>query len=229
MRLQRLAIVLLGLVVCLVMVGLGLWQASTARTHGAQATRERAAEPAVPLPSAASGDDVAALYGRQVTLRGRYLPDQQFYVGEKPPFRVLAAFRTTDGTIVPVVRGQVEWGTPLPPPPQGEVSQTGLLLPSEKRPEDRGIPAKDLPSPRIAQVKIEALAQRWPSPVLNGFVSLGEQESTAQSMAPAPVELPEGEGSARNAGYALQWWVFAGFAAVMTVVWARSIKDRETR
>jgi hypothetical protein len=29
--------------------------------------------------------------------------------------------------------------------------------------------------------------------------------------------LPTGEGSLQNAGYAVQWWVFAGFAALMTV------------
>ena len=42
-------------------------------------------------------------------------------------------------------------------------------------------------------------------------------------MTPASVDLPEGEGSQRNAGYALQWWVFAAFGLSMSLVWARQI------
>lgn len=222
-RTQQLLVVVVGLAICLTMVGLGLWQARTARTHGAEATRQRAAQPAVPLPAKASGDQVAALYGRQVTLRGQYLPDRQYYVGDRPPFRVLTAFRTSDGAIVPVIRGQVEYGQELPAPPSGEVSQTGLLLPSEKKPEPRGLSAQDLPSPRTYQVRIEALAQSWPAPLLNGYVSLNADESAEQRLGAVEVTLPEGEGSFRNSGYALQWWVFAAFGAVMTVIWARSI------
>lgn len=220
---KRLAIILLGTTIAMVMVVLGLWQASTYRTQGADATRERASQAPVPLPSGAQGNQAAELYGRRVTITGEYLP-QSHYVGTKDPLRVVTAFRTTEGTVIAVVRGQVPAeGTP-PPPPRGKVTQSGLLMPSEKDPV--GTPDAGLPTPLRAQVKLEELAQTWPEPLLNGFVTLDAADATAQSLTPASVKLPEGEGSQRNAGYALQWWVFAVFAMVMTVIWARSVPSR---
>lgn len=224
---KRALIVVVGATVAMIMVFLGLWQMSTFRTQGAEANRQRAEQPAVTLPAQASGEEVMALYGRQVTVTGEYLPDHQVYVGEAPPMRVLTAFRTTDGRVIAIVRGQVARGQKPPPPPPGRVTQTGLLMPSEKKRDE--LPAQDLPQPRIPAVKLEALAQSWPGPMVNGFLTLGASDSKSQTMTPVQVELPEGEGRARNAGYALQWWVFAAFALVMTVVWARQVSGAPRR
>ncbi|MGA4670026.1 SURF1 family protein [Propionibacteriaceae bacterium Y1923] len=220
-RLKQAGIMALGLVVAVLMVVLGLWQANTARTHGQAATQERAAMPAVALPDGASGDAVTELYGRQVSVTGEYLPELQYYVGDKPPLRIVTAFRTQSGQVVPIVRGQVGDGQTPADAPIGLVQQTGLLLPSEK--DFHGQLGDDLPEPVIPTVKLERLAQEWPTPLLNGFISLSEADSQAQSMQVATVVLPEGEGSERNAGYALQWWVFAAFALVMCGVWARQL------
>ena len=226
---KRLLILLVGVLAAATMFGLGLWQASTVRTQGAEANRARAQQPPVDLPDQAQGDQVAALYGRQVTVTGEYLPDRWYFVGDKYPLRVVWAFKTSSGQVVPVVRGEVGPGkaTPStkkhtpPPPPTGTVRQTGLMMPSEKDPR-YGIPGQDLPTRRLDTVKLETLAQQWPGPLTNGFVSLGASDATAQGLTPATVTLPEGEGSARNAGYALQWWVFGAFALVMTFVWLRA-------
>ena len=227
--LRQLGVMVLGVIAAGLMVWLGLWQASTFRTHGQEATQQRAQLPAVALPANATGDQVAGLYGRQVTITGQYLSDQQFYVGDKPPLRIVTAFRTSTGQIVPVVRGQLAEGATPPAAPAGTVTQTGLVMPSEK--DFHGQMGASLPQPIMPTVKLERLAQVWPAPLLNGFVTLNAPDSQAQRLLPAQVELPEGEGSQRNAGYALQWWVFAAFALVMTSVWARLIgkPDREAK
>ncbi|MGD7732415.1 SURF1 family protein [Propionibacteriaceae bacterium G57] len=217
-RVKQAAVMLLGLVVAGLMVFLGLWQASTFRTQGQEATQERAKIAAVALPAGA-GDQIGALYGRQVTVTGEYLPEYQYYIGEKPPLRVVTAFRTTTGQVVPVVRGEVAEGETATPVPSGVQTQTGLLMPSEK--DLTSTPTVGLPTPVMVQVKLESLAQQWPTPLLNGFVTLNEADARDQQLTPATVVLPDGSGSQRNAGYALQWWIFAAFALVMCAVRAR--------
>lgn len=228
-KFKQAAVLTLGVVIAALMVVLGLWQANTARTHGRQATEERANLPAVVLPAGATGDAVTGLYGRPVTVTGEYLPELQYYVGDRPPLRIVTAFRTQSGQILPIVRGQVDQGQSPADAPVGVITQTGLLLPSEK--DFHGQLGTGLPEPVIATVKLERLAQEWPAPLLNGFISLSEADSQAQSMTVATVTLPEGEGSERNVGYALQWWVFAAFGLVMCIVWARYLGrgEREDR
>lgn len=220
-KIKQAAVLALGVIAAAAMIFLGMWQASTFRTQGQDATIERAHLPPVALPANATGDAVTELYGRPVTVTGQYLPQWQYYVGDKPPLRVVTAFKTADGQIIPVVRGQVSADQSPAPVPTGTISQSGLVLPSEK--DFYGTLTDDLPQPVIGTVKLERLAQEWPAPLLNGFITLSEANSSAQSMTPATVTLPEGEGSQRNAGYALQWWVFAAFGLAMTVVWARQI------
>ena len=58
-------------------------------------------------------------------------------------------------------------------------------------------------------------------------VSLAPAAASAMTFASSGVaaatSLPSGEGSIQNAGYALQWWVFAAFAAFMTLRFVRTI------
>jgi surfeit locus 1 family protein len=222
--LKRTMIIFLGMVIAGVMVVLGLWQMDTARLHGRQALEARAAQPAVPLESEATGTNVDALYGRQVTLTGSYVPSLQVYVGTKYPLRVLTAFKTSDGRIVAVARGSVKSpSVVVPAPPTGTIKQTGLVLPSE--PAVRGsLPLQDAHhSPIVSAVRVPDLVQTWPTPMVNGFVSLGETDARTNGLPAAAVTLPDGEESTRNAGYALQWWVFAGVAVIGSVVIARSV------
>ena len=221
---KRTLIILVGVLLAAVMLVLGVWQMKTARMHGREEVERRAALPAVALASEApTGTNVDALYGRQVTLTGTYLPNQQVYVGASYPLRVVTAFRTSDGRVIAVARGSVASpSTTVPAPPAGEVSQTGLVLPSESA-ERASLPPQDAThSPIVASLRIPELVQSWPSPMINGYVSLGQADSAAQGLPVAPYSLPDGDESTRNAGYALQWWVFAGVAVVGSVVIARS-------
>lgn len=222
-RIRQTGVVLLGLVTAAVMVLLGIWQLEVYQAQGVDAAQRRAAEPPVPLSSvAAAGSPVRDGYGRSVLVRGRYLPDQQLLLptalGDGTS-RVLTALRQPDGSVLPVVRGLTNSDV-APEPPVGELSQTGVFLPSE----DAAAGSGDV---ELSSVRVPALAQQWPTPMVDGFVTLAANDSVAGGLAPASVSLPEGRGRLRNGAYAVQWWVFAAFAFGMGVRIARDIGRRD--
>jgi surfeit locus 1 family protein len=217
LRLRQALIVGAGLVLAGVMVLLGIWQLDVYQAQGEAQARRRAALPAVELSAVArAGTAITDGYGRQVTATGRYLPDVQVLVPLDPPgrYRVLSALRTEDGDVLPVVRGVVD-AARLPAVPPGEQVASGILLPSEEA------PGGDLPPGQLSSVRVPALAQVWPGPLVAGYVTLDAPTAEAQALAPAPVELPEASGRLRNGAYALQWWVFAAFAVWFAVRMAR--------
>lgn len=223
-RLRQSLIVLAGLGVAAVMVVLGLWQLDVYRAQGEDEADRRAALPPVEVSSVArAGQPVADGYGRQVSVQGRYLAEAQALVpvdGRPGAYRVLTALRLANGDVLPVVRGLSTSDT-APPPPAGQQNGSGLLLPSEEA------PAGDLPGGQISSVRLPTLAQTWPGPLVSGFVTLSAPDAAAQGLEPAPVELPAASGRLRNGAYALQWWVFAGFAVVLAVRMARDQALRE--
>jgi surfeit locus 1 family protein len=220
-RLRALLVVLLGVALAAGMVTAGLWQLRVYQRQGAEAAARRAAEPPVPLTEAAPiGVPVRDGYGRTVTFRGLYEAAHQVLVpvaDRTDAYRVVTLLRQDDGSAVAVVRGVVtETGT-APPPPDGRQAQSGLLLPSEQPVASPGGPEE------LSSIRVPQLAQRWPGPLVDGFVTLAAAESSAQGLEPAVVALPEGRGRLRNAAYALQWWLFAAFTAVMAVRIARDV------
>ena len=204
------------------MVVLGLWQMQVFEEQGNRSAVERAAQAPVPLQGFVADDGtVGDIYGKQVTVTGRYLAGQEaIVVAEDGSVRVLDAFEVDDGRVVPIVRGLVPPQTVPSAPPSGELVQTGIFLPSE--------PGADhtVPEGALASVRLPLLAQRWPQQLVPGFVTLNAADAESQGLVPATVSLPEGEGSWRNGGYALQWWVFAAFAVGLTLRMARTIGRR---
>jgi cytochrome oxidase assembly protein ShyY1 len=221
LRVHQALTILVGLVLAGVMVLLGLWQLDVYHAQGQAQASQRASQPPVEIGTVArAGEAIADGYGRPVTLTGRYLPHVQVLVPlESQPgaYRVVSALRLADGDVVPVVRGVVT-GLRPPPPPRGEETESGLLLPSEEA------PAGDLPAGQLSSVRIPTLAQQWPGPLLSGYVTLTAADAAAQGLAPAAVELPQASGRLRNAAYALQWWVFAAFALGLAI---RMAQDQE--
>ena len=217
-RLRQTLLVLVGLAVAAVMVVLGLWQLDVYRAQGEEVANRRAALPPVEVSSAArAGQPVSDGYGRPVIVSGRYLTEAQALVpvdGRAGAYRVLTALRLANGDVLPVVRGLTTADT-VPPAPAGQQTGTGLLLPSEEA------PTGDLPAGQISSVRLPTLAQSWPGPLVSGFVTLSDADAAAQGLEPAPVALPEASGRLRNGAYALQWWVFAGFAIILAVRMAR--------
>lgn len=223
--LTQTAVVALGVLLAAAMVVLGVWQLDVYQRQGNDAALRRAAEAPVALSAVAPpGGTVDDGYGRRVTFSGTYEPDLQVLVPGDGGYRVLTGLRQTDGSVVAVVRG-AESTARSPAPPVASVSRTGVLLPSEETSESTAV----LPDGEIASVRLPTLAQSWPSPLVNGFVTLDADGSAAEGLSAVDVDLPEGQGRLRNGAYALQWWVFAAFALGMSIRVARDLGRLEER
>lgn len=210
-RLQQVLVITAGLAVAGVMVALGLWQLGVYRSSGNASAEQRVAAPVVALGDVAPEDQaITDGYGRTVQFTGSYDPELQLLVGDPGTTRrIVTGFRLTDGRLLAVVRGVTAGAAP--PPPTGTLRQAGVLLPSE----DSGDPA--------TSIRVPLLAQTWPGQLIEGYVNLTTAESAAQGVQPSPLDLPEAPGRLRNGAYALQWWLFAGFALVLAVRIARDL------
>ena len=219
-RLKQGLVIVVGVLGALAMIWLGLWQMQVFVDKGNRGVEERAQQPAVQLdavltPNGLDGD----AYGKQVIAHGAYVDGHQILIPTDDGFRVLDALRLADGRLLPVVRGFTT-STTVTPPPSGTVQQTGLLLPGE------GDAEVSTPG-SLGSVRMPLLVQQWPDPLVPGFITLSEVDSSAQGLSEAPVSLPEGQGSFQNGGYALQWWVFAAFGLWMAVRIAYTIGRRD--
>jgi hypothetical protein len=130
-----------------------------------------------------------------------------------------------------VVRGFVTDPTQAVAPAEAiEVTVSGTLAPGES-PGDAahtdqadGVP----PDGQLATLDLSLLVNRWPGALYNAFVfATAERPDVTMAVAPAaqrvpPPPLVSGGLRWRNAAYALQWWVFALFAAYM---WWRMVRE----
>jgi cytochrome oxidase assembly protein ShyY1 len=220
-RVKQLLVAVLGTAVCATMLALGLWQMRVFEDKENESAAARAQQAPVPLLDNVGADgSVADIYGKPVTVSGRYLGDQQeLVVDADGSARVLTALEVSDGRVLAVVRGSVSSvKAAVPAPPSGPVQVTGVFLAAEASDDDRVVPAGTL-----ASVRLQAVAQSWPQQLLPGFLTVSADASSAQGLGPASVRLPSGDGSIQNIGYALQWWVFAAFGAFMTIRFVRAI------
>ena len=190
--------------------------------------------------------------GRRITATGRYDGSAQVLVTPRllrgrRGFWVVTPFvvRST-GARVAVVRGFVtDPEQAVPPGPPGaaqrvvqgaaqdnatEVTVSGTLAPGESPVDDSGPGGSSaaLPAGQVASLDLSLLVNRWPGALYNAFVfATAEQPDVTSATGPAIERVPPpalvGGGLAwRNAAYALQWWVFALFAAYM---WWRMVRD----
>lgn len=252
LRPRWLALLALVGVVVAAFVWLGSWQLGVARDRGAeQALREARAMPPVPIDDVLPPQRAftAEADSREVVVRGTYDASGTLLVTERvqpmaqagtvPPsvprsgdgvigWWVITPLRTGGGAWLPVVRGWV--ATPqdaaaVPAAvPTGQVTVHGVLQPDEPPSES----AAALPSGQLGSVDVADLVNRWGTPIYNGFVVLTAEQGGAPGieaarphLVPAPQPHPGGI-AWRNAAYAVQWWVFAGFAVVM---WWRMVQQ----
>jgi surfeit locus 1 family protein len=223
-RLKQVLVIVLGIGLAGAMAALGFWQLGVSEAQGAAAAERRAAAPPVPLSSVArAGEPATDGYGRSVTFEGTYDPALQLLVPmEGGQFRVLTGLRQADGSVLVVVRGVVS-DPNAPSPPSGLVEQVGVLLPTEEH-----LPGADLPAGQIASVRLPALVQEWPGPMIGGYVNLSSADAMSQGLTPAALRLPEAPGRLRNGAYSLQWWLFAAFTLFMAFRVARDIGLSDT-
>ena len=241
-----LMLLVVAALVALAFVQLGRWQLGRAHEQArAEALAEAARQPVVPVaelltphtefPSAAGGRLVTATgtYGAgQVLVPGRLLEGRKGYW-------VLTPLRTHTATLA-VVRGFTT--EPIAPaPPAGTLTATVSLAPGESPAAE---PSRD---GRLGSVDLARLVNTWPGALYNafGFAQREVAGTSAQAAntppantplanAPAddpgpltriPPPRPDTSLNARNVGYALQWWVFAGFAFFL---WLRMVQADNT-
>jgi cytochrome oxidase assembly protein ShyY1 len=223
-----------------VMVGLGLWQLDRYGQRRAINDRVDAAVAADPVPLASVLGIDAAPTAQQawtkVSVTGRYDSAHEILarartVDGQVGFEILTPVVLNDGTAVIVDRG---WLAPrpesasikpeIPPVPTGPVTVVGLLhLPESKasapEPFDGTLAVR-----RIGPAELRSVL---PYRVYQAYVTLDNQDPPAsQAFVPIP---PDHVNAAMNAGYVVQWWMFAGLTLFGYVYLVhREAKERRT-
>jgi cytochrome oxidase assembly protein ShyY1 len=194
---------------------LGLWQLGQFQRPATTVSAEFGT--AVPLGhvSTAGGSDDTRSAGRLVTVSGTYDGQRQLLVGDRrlrgrAGYLVLTPLRTEDGSAVIVDRGWVPAaGVAATAVPAGRVTVTGRLARSETDADTGVPPLTDAPAGRAYRVNSEELGALLPYPVHGGYLSLLDQQPPS-AVAPAVAAVGEsGGGRWYNAGYAMQWFLFA--------------------
>jgi cytochrome oxidase assembly protein ShyY1 len=111
--------------------------------------------------------------------------------------------------------------------PDGQVTVTGLLLPSESRgdygPRD---PAEGALT-NLARADIERMQRQFDEPLVPAYVQLTEQDPEPGRAAPALLPLPAVD-EGPHLSYAIQWFFFAGIGLVgYPIILRRAARDRE--
>jgi cytochrome oxidase assembly protein ShyY1 len=228
-------VVLLGVLAC---AGLGAWQYDRARTRDTPAAPGDPMDTApVELAAAVPGDgrvppgaDPVA-----VTVTGTYDSAHQLIVpgrsvDDQPVAYVVTPLRPATGDAVLVVRGWVRAGqvaTGTPTPPDGEVTVTGWLAPSEPL-EAATVDPLSLPAGQLASVSASRVLSQVPYPLVDGYVGLVAQDPAGMAAVtplPVPVVEPGVRWSVQSLAYAIEWWFFA-LAGVWMWVQALRIERR---
>jgi surfeit locus 1 family protein len=238
LRPPMLAVHLLALAAVVVCVVGGFWQLGVYQSEQDTSRDERAAADPVPLTETLGPDEgmTNEMVGARVVAEGRYAPaDQQILVAGRADegggsgddgfggdgYWVVSPLQLENGSAILVVRG---WTTSAvaPPVPVAPVSVVGSLEPGEEPGAD-----SDLGSDRVVDsVRIPSLVGEFPYDLYAGMiVRTAERPAPSDGLTlvdPTPPDIPWTDGL-RNLAYAMQWWVFAGFALFM---WWRICVDQ---
>lgn len=245
---RMLGLLLVLLVAAGACIRLGAWQLDRAALRGADraetALAERLAADPQPLEDVlrAQTSFTGAELGAIVSAVGTF-EDQQVLVPDRtvdgePATLVVTALRLSDGpdagAMIPVLRG---WVPPeaveltadgvrpadaeteaLLAVPEGEQAVVGALADSEAS------ATGDLPDGALGAISTGQLANLWGGPSFSGYLVLAADQPAAGGLAPAS---PPGLGSetglnVQNLAYAVEWWIFGGFALLL---WWRTLRD----
>lgn len=236
LRPRWLALLVVVLLAATGMALLGRWQLERAQENRGRSAEqaEQARVAAAPRPVervvAARQTFPRDALGVRVSARGSWDGTRRLLVtgrelGGRSGYWVLLPLRLPDGSAVPVVRGWV--ASPDDPaaaaPVGADVQVVGLLQPSEPPPQRAPGEASALPAGQVERVAVADLVNRWPYPLITGFV-VQQAQTPATGPAPAPVPPPPlGTGlDLQNLSYAVQWWLFAVLGLLF---WYRLVRD----
>lgn len=244
-----LAVLLLAAGVC---IRLGAWQLDRAALRGAERAEtelaERLAAPARPLQDVlrAQTSFAAGDLGAKVRVVGVF-EDQQVLVPDRSvdgadATLVVTALRITagpdEGAMIPVLRGWVRPDAveatatgPVPADaaaaaalavPEGETDVVGALADSE------AAVTGDHPDGFVGAISTGQLANLWGGPSFSGYLVLeaGHPAATGLRPAPPPGLGPDAGLNVQNLAYAVEWWIFGGFALLL---WWRMLRDEVHR
>ena len=232
---------LFALLVLLVVtfVQLGFWQLHVAQDKGlADALRHaREARPtAIDTVVGPHQKFPNPQSNRAVTAVGTYAASEQFLVGPRRLdgrtgwWVVTPIVVEETGARLAVVRGFATDPAAAAAIPAGRLEVEGSLAPGESpTPAPSGSAARAGGLEVLGSLDLSILVNRWPGDLYNAFVFAQTERTPTGAGVPATAGLqhvppPEVTGGLkwRNATYALQWWVFAGFAVFM---WFRMVRD----
>ena len=177
-----------------------------------------------------------ASVGRPVDLAGRWLPESTLYVDGREAHGRSGVWAVTPVAVCPpadrtacssasamlVVRGWAPSVADAPRPPRGAVRVTGWLQPGEGSGVVDQNPGDDvLPQLRIADAIQHVDRDLYGGYVIARKVSGSGPEGGLDPVTPASLPQPTTFTSLRNLLYALEWWVFGGFAAYVWWRWCR--------
>jgi surfeit locus 1 family protein len=242
LRPPMLAVHVLALAAVVVCVVGGLWQLDVYQSEQDTSRDERASADPVPLTETLGPDEgmTNEMVGARVVAEGRYAPaDQQILVAGRDSasgsgidgmggdgsggdgYWVVSPLRLENGSAILVVRGWIATAV-APPVPAATVSVIGSLEPGEEPGAD-----SDLGSDRVVDsVRIPSLVGELPYDLYAGMIiRTAERPAPSDGLTlvdPTPPDVPWTDGL-RNLAYAMQWWVFAGFAVFM---WWRICTDQ---
>jgi surfeit locus 1 family protein len=224
---------------------LGLWQYDAWQAGREDQAAARAHVKPKPLAAVMTADDPfpGNSVGQPVELAGRWLGDATVYVADRSldgrrgvwavtPVEVCPAGRTAadcaGGPAVLVVRGWARSPSAVPAPPSGGVDVTGWLQPGEGSGRTDPVRGDDV----IPELRIADAIQHVDQDLYGGYVVAERlQPATgADGLEPVtPESLPKaGTFTAlRNLLYAVEWWVFGGFAVFIWWRWCRDELERQ--
>jgi surfeit locus 1 family protein len=233
---------LLAALLVAVAAWLGLWQFHAWEARRAAEARDLTTVEPIPLADAMGPDDPfpGDLVGQPVVLDGTWVPESTLFVsgrqydGRDGYWVVTPLEVDPDAAALLVVRGWTPSPESAPPPPEGTAELLGWLQPPEGTGEVDQDPTDDvLPQLRIADAvqhvdqdlygAYAVVADRTgpgPWPVGDRATNPGTAglEQASLDEVPKPGQL----NAIRNLFYALQWWLFGGFAVF---VWWRHLTD----
>jgi cytochrome oxidase assembly protein ShyY1 len=207
---------------------LGLWQYGVWQQGREQGSVARADAKPLPLDDVMTSDAAFPRdgVGQPVRFAGRWLPDSTLYVAGQTsrgrtgvwavtPVAVCGVERAcSDAPAVLVVRGWAPSRTQARPAPHGATTVTGWLQPGE---------GSSSPLSVVAQL------QRMNRDLYGGYViAKTPRQPGLAAVTPANLPRPDPSTKLRNLLYALEWWVFAGFAGYAWWRWCRDEVSRVT-
>jgi surfeit locus 1 family protein len=222
-----LALHVVALAVTVAGVLLGMWQYGVWQHGREQSTATLSTAAPRPLDKVMTSDAAFPrdAVGQPVRFTGRWLPASTLYVDAHmspgrdgvwavTPVAVCDEHRPCrEAPAVLVVRGWSPSRAQAPRPPSGTAEVSGWLQPGEGS---------------SSPLRIVDQLQRVDRDLYGGYVISKSTTPGLTRVTPANLPQPSAATSLRNLLYALEWWVFAGFAVYAWWRWCRDEVSRVT-